>query len=174
MFLYFKIHNSFPLGLIQSFVYTYYLKSSMVKIYNSAQRLNKAKLRGRHSSVVSSTPTIMRSRVRTPSTPSTFFNWYYWILNEKRTKIDEKEGEIGPYILKMRQNFIVIFLLYRREHSTSKSIWVCKIAKSWRQSWSSPTRKSRPGSRIEGKEPHSHVEFKANRAAVSGTISQHA
>ena len=51
------------------------------------------KISGHHSSVVLSVPTILRPRVRIPSTPSMlFFNLYRWncIWNEKRTKINKK------------------------------------------------------------------------------------
>ena len=51
------------------------------------------KISGRHSSVVLSVPTILRPRVRIPSSPSMlFFNLYRWncIWNEKRTKINKK------------------------------------------------------------------------------------
>ena len=46
---------------------------------------------GRHCSVVSSVPTILRPQVRIPSTPSMlFFNFYYCNCNQKRTKINQK------------------------------------------------------------------------------------
>ena len=43
-----------------------------------------------HSSVVSSMSTILRPRVRFPSTPSTHFFNLYWNCNEKRTKINKR------------------------------------------------------------------------------------
>ena len=53
---------------------------------------------GRQSSVVSSAPTILRPQVWIPKLIIyAFFNLYNWCLNEKRTKINEKEAGIGPF-----------------------------------------------------------------------------
>ena len=53
----------------------------------------------RHSSVDLSAPTILRSRVRIPSTPSMLLPFLYYTCHcvEKRTKINEKEAEFGSY-----------------------------------------------------------------------------
>ena len=69
----------------------------------------KCKLKGMcgwHSSVVLSVPTILRSRVWIPSTPSMlcsiYIHWLNWncncYWNETRTKTNEKETGIGPYL----------------------------------------------------------------------------
>ena len=56
---------------------------------------------GHHSSVVSSAPTILQPWVRIPSTPSMLFFNLYWNCNEKRTKINKQEAEIGPFLKRL-------------------------------------------------------------------------
>ena len=52
---------------------------------------------GRHSSMVSSATTILRLRVRIPSTPSKLFSiCIIEIVSKKITKINKKEAGIGP------------------------------------------------------------------------------
>ena len=52
----------------------------------------------RHSSVVSSTPTILWPRVRIPSTPSTLFSICIIVSRKWRNK--QKETRIGPFLKK--------------------------------------------------------------------------
>ena len=49
---------------------------------------------GRHSSVDSSTPTILPPRVRVPSTPSMLLSNYIDLCHVEKTKINKKEAGI--------------------------------------------------------------------------------
>ena len=53
--------------------------------------------RGRHSSVVSSVPTILRPRVWVPSTPSTLFQFVLLKLYRENNENKQKEAGIGPF-----------------------------------------------------------------------------
>ena len=56
---------------------------------------------GRHSSVVSSAPTILRPRVRFPSTPSMLLSiCIIKIVSRKKRKNKQKEAGIGPFFKK--------------------------------------------------------------------------
>ena len=63
-------------------------------------------LGSRHSSVVSSAPTILRPWVRIPSTPSMLFSICitYWNCNEKRTKINKKR----PGLAHLKKSVMVV------------------------------------------------------------------
>ena len=52
---------------------------------------------GRHSSVDSSTPTILPPRVRVPSTPSMLLSIYVDLCHVEKTKINKKGARIGPF-----------------------------------------------------------------------------
>ena len=52
---------------------------------------------GRHSSVVSSAPTILRLWVRIPSTPSTLFQFVLLRLQHEKDENKQKEAGIGPF-----------------------------------------------------------------------------
>ena len=59
-------------------------------------------LGGRHSSVVSSVPTILRPRVRIPSTPSTLFQFVLLKLYRENNENKQKEAGIDPFLKKER------------------------------------------------------------------------
>ena len=52
---------------------------------------------GRHSSVVSSAPTILRLWVRIPSTPSTLFQFVLLRLQHEKDENKQKKAGIGPF-----------------------------------------------------------------------------
>ena len=54
----------------------------------------------RHSSVVSSAPSILRPQVRIPSTPSMHFFNLYRNCNDKRTKINKKRQGLAHFLKK--------------------------------------------------------------------------
>ena len=62
---------------------------------------------GHHSSVVSSAPTILRPRVRIPSTPSMLFSICIEIVTRKRTKIN-KRGRDWPIF----KRFLFLFWMF--------------------------------------------------------------
>ena len=53
---------------------------------------------GRHSSVVSSAPTILRPQVRIPSTPSMLFQFVLLKLYRENDENKQKEAGIGPFL----------------------------------------------------------------------------
>ena len=57
-------------------------------------------LGGRHISVVSSAPTILRPRVRIPSTPSTLFSICIEIVSRKERKQTKKRPGLARFFLK--------------------------------------------------------------------------
>ena len=57
-------------------------------------------LGGRHSSVVSSAPTILRPWVRIPSTPSTLSSIYLLKLYPENNENKQKEAGFGPFFIK--------------------------------------------------------------------------
>ena len=66
------------------------------------------RLGGRHSSVVSSVPTILRPRVRIPSTPSMLFQFVLLKLYRENNENKQKEAGIGP-IFKNNSAILEIF-----------------------------------------------------------------
>ena len=68
-----------------------------------------AHLPKKHSSVVSSAPTILRPWVQILSTPSTLFSICIVIVTRKRTKINKKRPGLAHFFLKKHKCKILIF-----------------------------------------------------------------
>ena len=83
----FYISDSKSLNLSRAFL----LKAFLIDLHNVHSRKSEnkmfcKKMGGRHSSVVSSAPTILRPRVRIPSTPSKLFSICIEIVTRKERK----------------------------------------------------------------------------------------
>ena len=79
----------------------------------------------RHSSVVSSSPTILQPRVWIPSTPSTLFsNCTIAILFElEKNETKQKEAGIGPYLKKTFLLWRAVIAQWIRLHQPFWSPW---------------------------------------------------
>ena len=95
---------------------------------------------GRHSSVVSSVPTILRRRVQIPSTPSMLFFNLYWNCNEKRKKINKKRPGLAQFIKEGTKNVNFFFVLVTFSHEMGAAIAqsICLSLPFCRQLGSSP------------------------------------
>ena len=72
-----------------------------INSWNSLELLKIFQINGRHSSVVSSAPTILRHRVWIPSTPSMVFQSVVLNCSEKRTKRSKKRPGLAHFFKKM-------------------------------------------------------------------------
>ena len=73
-------------------------------LFQMDKQTMKNVLGGRHSSVVSSAPTILQPRVQIPSSPSMLFS----ICIEKRTKINKKRSGLAHFLKKEIKIYLML------------------------------------------------------------------